>query len=67
MKKHIVNTMFYIGSALSIIGLLMTGICMFWQPISALYSIGIAFIGIFLIVFAFLIDPEQTVKSKIIK
>ena len=67
MKKLIVNSMFYIGSALSIIGLLLTGICMFLQPISALYALGIAFIGIFLIVFAFLIDPEQTVKSKIIK
>lgn len=63
MKKHIINLMFYIGSALSIIGLLLTGICVFWQPISALYSLGIAFIGIFLIVFAFLIDPETTIRG----
>lgn len=63
MKKHIINLMFYIGSALSIIGLLLTGICMFWQPISALYSLGIAFIGIFLVVFTFLIDPETTIRG----
>ena len=63
MKNRVLCIISWIGAILAIIGLLMTGICMFWKPIVALDAICVAFIGIFLVVFAFLIDPKTTIRG----
>ena len=63
MKNRVLCIISWIGAILAIIGLLMTGICMFWKPIVALDAICVAFIGIFIFIISFLLDPETTIRG----